>query len=184
MKKYDIFISYRRTAYETANLIATRLKAAGYSVFFDVETMRSGKFNEQLYDVIGQCKDFLLVLSPNALDRCKDKDDWVRLEACKAMECGKNIIPVMLNGFHWPEPMPNGMEELSNYQAIAANSVEYFDMAIKKLQEQYLHSTSRTATRMAKPAAAAFSTRRMGSLGLCACAGRGEPQPRTKVGAI
>ena len=86
MKKYDIFISYRRTAYETANLIATRLKAAGYSVFFDVETMRSGKFNEQLYDVIGQCKDFLLVLSPNALDRCKDKDDWVRLEACKAME--------------------------------------------------------------------------------------------------
>ena len=158
MKKYDIFISYRRTAYETANLIATRLKAAGYSVFFDVETMRSGKFNEQLYDVIGQCKDFLLVLSPNALDRCKDKDDWVRLEACKAMECGKNIIPVMLNGFHWPEPMPNGMEELSNYQAIAANSVEYFDMAIKKLQEQYLHSKPKLPIlRVLKAAAAGFA---------------------------
>lgn len=158
MKKYDIFISYRRTAYETANLIATRLKAAGYSVFFDVETMRSGKFNEQLYDVIGQCKDFLLVLSPNALDRCKNKDDWVRLEACKAMECGKNIIPVMLNGFHWPEPMPNGMEELSNYQAIAANSVEYFDMAIKKLQEQYLHSKPKLPIlRVLKAAAAGFA---------------------------
>ena len=35
-KKYDIFISYRRTAFETANLLATRLKALGYSVFFDL----------------------------------------------------------------------------------------------------------------------------------------------------
>ncbi len=74
------------------------------------------------------------------------------------MECGKNIIPVMLNGFHWPEPMPNGMEELSNYQAIAANSVEYFDMAIKKLQEQYLHSKPKLPIlRVLKAAAAGFA---------------------------
>lgn len=51
-QKYDIFVSYRRSSYDTANLIATRLRAAGYSVFFDMETLRSGKFNEQLFDVI------------------------------------------------------------------------------------------------------------------------------------
>lgn len=26
-KKYDIFISYRRSSYDTANLVATRLKS-------------------------------------------------------------------------------------------------------------------------------------------------------------
>jgi len=44
--QYDIFISYRRDAFELANLFATRLKALGYRVFFDVETMNAGKFNE------------------------------------------------------------------------------------------------------------------------------------------
>ena len=61
MKKetYDIFISYRRTAYDTANLIAVKLRHAGYKVFFDVDTLTSGKFNEQLLEVIKGCKDFI-----------------------------------------------------------------------------------------------------------------------------
>lgn len=140
MKQYDIFISYRRSSYDTANLIATRLKSAGYSVFFDMEALRSGKFNEQLFEVIDNCKDFLAVLPPNALDRCVNEDDWVRLEVCRAMRQKKNIIPVMLNGFAWPNPMPTGMEELCNYHALTATSTEYFDMAMNRLQKKYLKS--------------------------------------------
>lgn len=56
--EYDVFISYLRSSYDTANLIATRLKAAGYSVFFDMETLHAGKFNKQLFNVIDNCKDF------------------------------------------------------------------------------------------------------------------------------
>ena len=140
MKQYDIFISYRRSSYDTANLIATRLKSAGYSVFFDMEALRSGKFNEQLFDVIDNCKDFVVVLPPNALDRCVNEDDWVRLEVCRAMAQKKNIVPVMLNGFEWPHPMPKGMEELCDYQALTATSTEYFDMAMERLQQKYLKS--------------------------------------------
>ncbi len=147
MRHYDIFVSYRRSSYETANLIATRLRAAGYSVFFDIETLRSGKFNEQLYEVIDNCRDFVVVLPPNALDRCVSEDDWVRLEVCRAMERNKNIIPVMLNGFVWPEPMPVGMEELKNYQALTAGAIEYFDLAMERLQS-YLHSRKRTKFRI------------------------------------
>lgn len=139
-KKYDIFISYRRSSYDTANLIATRLKSAGYSVFFDMETLRSGKFNEQLYNVIENCTDFLVVLPPGALDRCVNEDDWVRLEVQHALRNKKNIIPIMLNGFQWPEPMPEGMEELCEYQALTANSVEYFDLSMERLQTRYLQS--------------------------------------------
>ncbi len=140
MKKYDIFISYRRSSYDTANLVATRLRAVGYSVFFDMETLRSGKFNEQLYEVIDNCTDFVVVLPPNALDRCVNEDDWVRLEVCRAIGGNKNIVPVMLNGFVWPDPMPAGMEELNKYQALTASSIEYFDLAMERLQKHYLRS--------------------------------------------
>ncbi len=137
---YQIFISYRRSnGFETANLIADRLRNAGYSVFFDIESLKSGKFNEQLYQVIEDCTDFILVLPENGLDRCHNEGDWVRLETLHALENGKNIIPVMLKGFEWPEQMPEGMEELPKFQGVAANSYEHFDASIEKLKS-YLKS--------------------------------------------
>lgn len=138
--KYDIFISYRRKAsFETANLIAEKLRHAGYKVFFDVDTLNAGKFNVQLLEVIKGCKDFIVVLPEHALDRCADPEDWVRQEVLCAMDNGKNIIPVMLAGFEWPQPMPEGMEELPNYQAITSAGHDYFDMAIERLK-RYLQS--------------------------------------------
>ncbi|MBQ2750106.1 MAG: toll/interleukin-1 receptor domain-containing protein [Clostridia bacterium] len=42
MKKYQIFISYRRDGgADLAGRISDRLTALGYSVFLDVESMRS-----------------------------------------------------------------------------------------------------------------------------------------------
>ena len=143
---YDIFISYRRDAFESANLFATRLKALGYRVFFDIETMNAGKFNEQLLDVISKCKDFILVLSPNALNRCEDEGDWVRREVMCAMEHKKNIIPIMLSGFVWPAEMPKGMEELCNYQALAPAPNTYYDLQVQRLRG-YLKSKAHFQTR-------------------------------------
>ena len=132
--EYDIFISYRRESFNQANLISTRLKALGYRVFIDVEALNSGKFNEQLLKVIKNCKDFLVVLPPGALDRCVNNDDWVRREVMCAMENKKNIVPIMLAGFEWPNPMPEGMEDLCLYQSLAPMPDVYFDMQIQKLQ--------------------------------------------------
>ena len=142
-KKYDVFISYRRESSESAQLVATHLRAAGYRVFIDVEALHSGKFNEQLYEVIDNCKDFLVILPENALDRCVEEEDWVRKEVCRAMAGKKNIIPVMLRGFTWPDPMPQGMEPLKDYQAVSATSSEYFDMSMQRLCK-YLKSHSKT----------------------------------------
>lgn len=132
-QNYDIFISYRREAFESASLICEKLKAAGYKVFLDLEAMRSGKFNEQLYQVIEQCKDFVLVLPENALDRCSDPKDWVRLEITHAIKHQKNIVPVLLRNFTWPKPMPEGLEGLDLYQGVSASSHEYFDMAVQRM---------------------------------------------------
>ena len=76
--KYNIFVSYRRTSAETANLIAVKLRGKGYNVFFDVESLRGGKFNEQLFDVIDRVDDVVVVLPAGALDSCLDEDDWLR----------------------------------------------------------------------------------------------------------
>lgn len=133
MQKYSVFISYRRTGFETANLIAEKLRSIGYSVFFDVESLRGGKFNEQLFQVIDKCTDMVLVLPKDALDRCADKDDWVRKEVMYAMLKQKNIVPVMLNDFDWPNPMPSGMEDLKDYQAVTASERNTFDLAMQRL---------------------------------------------------
>lgn len=138
--KYDVFVSYRRTSSESANLIATTLRAKGYRVFFDVESLRGGKFNEQLYDVIDKCTDFLLVLPENALDRCHDEEDWVRKEVLRAMSGNKNIIPIMLAGFVWPEVLPKGLEDLKFYQALTASSNELFPLSMDKLANSLMKS--------------------------------------------
>jgi TolA-binding protein len=139
-KIYDIFISYRRDGgFETASLVAEKLRNAGYSVFFDLESLRAGKFNEQLFRVIENCKDFVIVLPKDGLDRCVNESDWVRLEIIHAMKHGKNIIPVMLSGFQWSEAMPAGLEGLNNFQAIAAGDHNFFDAAMDKLKS-YLKS--------------------------------------------
>lgn len=132
--KYDVFISYRRDGGEyTAKILRDRLEKLGYSVFFDVESLRSGDFNTRLYSVIEECKDFILILSPNALDRCQSEDDWVRRESEYALERGKNIVPVMLRGFEFPESLPPSIERLRFKHGIPANT-EFFEAFIQKLQ--------------------------------------------------
>ena len=113
MEQYDIFISYRRDGGEsTAKMIRDKLAEQGYRVFFDVESLRSGNFNTKLYSVIDECKDFLVVLSPGALDRCVNEDDWVRREIEYALMKEKNVVPVLTRGFQFPDRLPESIEPL------------------------------------------------------------------------
>ena len=132
--KYDIFISYRRDGGEsTAKILRDKLSELGYQVFFDVESLRSGDFNTKLYSVIEECEDFLLILSPGALNRCQNEDDWVRLEIEHALKSGKNVIPVMLRGFSFPEKLPDSIEPLRYKNGVESN-YQFFDAFIEKLR--------------------------------------------------
>lgn len=133
-RKYNIFISYRRDGGEsTAKILRDKLESLGYQVFFDVESLRSGDFNTALYSVIDECEDFLLVLSPGALDRCQSEDDWVRLEIEHALAKDKNIIPIMLRGFSFPKELPDSIDKLRYKNGIESN-YQFFDAFIEKLQ--------------------------------------------------
>ncbi len=132
--RYDVFISYRRSGGEhTARLIRDSLVENGYNVFFDVESLRSGQFNTKLYSVIEECRDFVIVLSPNALDRCADEADWVRCEIEHALKHNKNVIPILLRDFVFPESLPASIAKLRYLNGIEANT-QFFDAFVEKLR--------------------------------------------------
>ena len=139
---YDIFISYRRdNGWDTAKHLRDILTARGYSVFFDVDSLRSGDFNRALLDVIENCTDFIIILSPNALDRCVNERDWVRQELACALKAGKNVIPVISGKFHFPEKLPEDINAVRWKNAITV-SIEFFDAMVEKLIS-FLHSRPR-----------------------------------------
>ena len=143
MKKFDIFISYRRAGgFEVADSVYQRLVAKHYSAFLDMEQLNAGTFNTKLLDVIDGCKDFILILPPHALDRCSDEEDWVRREVEHAIKGGKNIIPIMLRGFEWPakESLPESLRELPNYNGITAADHNVYVENIERLKHNFLTS--------------------------------------------
>ena len=144
---YDIFLSYRRDGGEAmAILLRDRLTAKGYRVFLDVENLNSGSFNTKLFDIIDNCKDFILICSKDGLDRCVNDGDWVRLEIAHALSKGKNIVPVMLRGFIFPDVLPDDIEAVRMQNGVNANSHEYFDAAVDRLADKFLKSVPRLQT--------------------------------------
>lgn len=115
----DAFISYRRdTGIDFAARLNERFSKEGYDCFFDVERMRSGRFDKQLYSKIEQSTNFIIILSPNALDRCKNNGDWVLLELEKAITLNKNIVPVFLPNFSFPDNIPDTISVVSTMQGV------------------------------------------------------------------
>lgn len=138
--KYDIFISYRRDGGEVlACLLCERLKRIGYSVFYDVESLKNGMFNEKIYEVIKIVEDVIVVLSPKGLDRCNENNDWVKNEIEYAISCDKNIVPVMIRNFEFPNELPY---KIRYYNVVNAD-MEYFDATFDKIVDMLNSSVKR-----------------------------------------
>lgn len=130
---YQVFVSYRHDGGESlARLISDKLKKKGLKTFHDVESMHSGKFNEEIFSVIDSCSDVIVILPPKGLDRCVNEDDWVRKEIAYAIKKKKNIVPVMMRNFEFPEELPDDISEIRNFHGIKAN-LELFAASFKKL---------------------------------------------------
>lgn len=111
---YDIFISYRREGgAQYARILQLMLVQRGYRVFLDYDELKDGEFGEHIIRAIKTSSIFIIVLSPNALDRCQNKGDWVRQEIELAFSEGKKIIPVnpdnKFDGI--PDSIPNAIAE-------------------------------------------------------------------------
>lgn len=142
--KYDIFISYRREGgLQYAVALQSMLLNMGYSVFLDVRDLSSGHFDTALLTRIEMCKDFILVLSDGALDRCAEPDDWVCREIEHAMKLNKNIIPLIPDGVspaeRLPHQLPQSISALPSYQIFSINLMQ-IKAAVSQLHDALLSS--------------------------------------------
>lgn len=137
-KSLDVFVSYRRSnGSQLASLLKVHLHLRTFSVFIDVERLEAGKFDNNLLQSIRQAKHFLLVLTPNALDRCigdVECKDWVHREIVAALQANCNIIPIIDN-FQWPEPeeLPEDMRAVCHFNGVRWIH-DYQDACVDKLE--------------------------------------------------
>ena len=84
--------------------------------------MEAGKFDSNLLQSIQSARNFILVLTSGALDRCmndNEQKDWIHKEVACALDSDCNIIPVFDN-FLMPksEDLPVAMRPLTSYNGV------------------------------------------------------------------
>jgi len=99
-----VFLSYRRTNFPWALAIFQDLTQHGYDVFFDFTTIASGDFESVILENIRARAHFLVLLTPSALERCGEPEDWLRREIETALSIQRNIVPLTLEGFDFGSP--------------------------------------------------------------------------------
>lgn len=114
------------------------MQLRGFSVFIDVERLEAGKFDNNLLQSIRQAKHFLLVLTPNALERCvhdNECKDWVHREIVAALQSQCNIIPIIDN-FQWPEAeqLPEDMRAVCHFNGVRWIH-DYQEACVDKLEK-------------------------------------------------
>ena len=168
MMKSQIFISYRLEGGETmAQLLYDRLTERGYQVFYDIETLKSGAFDTKLYQKIEECDDFLLILPPQALDRCIYDEDWVRCELRHALKQKKNIIPVLMRNFVFPPQLPDDIQAVSKINGVTFETMEYLSARLDKIEAMLRSKPVARAQKTATPDNAPALIRNVCSLGSC-----------------
>jgi formylglycine-generating enzyme required for sulfatase activity len=152
---YQGFISYRRDGgSHTARLIKFMVeKYSDKRLFLDVDELGTGRFDDRLLRIIESVPSFILVLSPRCLDRCKNEDDWLKREILHALTSKRNIVPVFVDGFAFPDQeflmsLPPPMRELPKYHAVEYRH-EHAESAARKI----LRYMSEPNARQAEPVA-------------------------------
>ena len=142
----------------------------GYDVFFDYTGIASGDFERVILGNIKARAHFLVLLTPSALKRCSEPEDWLRREIEAAMSSQRNVVPVMLEGFDFGTPeiasqLTGALAALRRYNALCVYA-EYFTEAMAHLRERclnvardaVLHPVSRLAQQTTKDQQAAART--------------------------
>jgi tetratricopeptide (TPR) repeat protein len=137
-----VFLSYRRTNIPWALAIFQNLTQHGFDVFFDYNGIASGDFERVILGNIAARAHFLVLLTPSALERCQDPEDWLRREIEAAIATQRNIVPLMLESFDFGAPgianqLSGGLAGLKNYNGLRIPP-DYFDEAMERLRSRFL----------------------------------------------
>ncbi len=163
MSAKTVFISYRRddAGKAFARLLEQSLKHEGYDVFLDVESIDGGGWAEQILTQVPLQSHFLLLLTPGALSRCADPNDWVRREYELAVRHRRNVVPVRSDSTDIDAARaecPDGMQSVFAWQ-IATVSHGSFNQDIATLIDRYIPPHKAPASkRSGKPIALPYAS--------------------------
>ena len=137
-----VFLSYRRNVSAfIARAIFMDLRQHGYDVFMDVESIDSGQFDTIILAQIAARAHFLVVLTHGTLEGCQEPDDWLRREIEYAMELGRNVVPILVNGFRFDANahtyLTGKLHNLPRYNGPTLYH-DYFDAAMERLRTRFL----------------------------------------------
>jgi tetratricopeptide (TPR) repeat protein len=136
-----VFISYRRSVSSfIARAIFQDLRYHGYDVFMDVESIDSGQFESIILNQIAARSHFLVILTPGAVERCAEPEDWLRREIEHAMHLERNVVPALVNDFDFRDArkyLIDGLERLQDYNSLTIPH-DYFDAAMERLRTRFL----------------------------------------------
>ena len=77
-----------------ARSLKSELERRGYRVFLDFDELNDGIFDRRIMEAIDAAPIFIVLLSPHALDRCVNVDDWVRREIEYALSHDRHVVPI------------------------------------------------------------------------------------------
>jgi CheY-like chemotaxis protein len=137
-----IFVSYRRqTSWGLALLVKVLLEQRGLSVFLDLHSIGRGVWDERLEREAQTCDFFIPILASDTLD-----SDWVRRECAVALEAGRNIIPLLVDGFRFEDvSLPPEVADLARHNAITLHPQEY-EAQIDRLVRWIIDGDNREAS--------------------------------------
>lgn len=149
-RKYDIFISYRRTdGKDIARALKESLAARGYRVFLDYDALQDGVFDRRILDAIDSAPIYILLLTAHCLDRCVNENDWVRLELEHALTHGKQIVPLVPDKQFttFPEDTPDFIRKgLGQHQYSALDTGQLYLASVEQLDAQRIKPVLRRRT--------------------------------------
>jgi hypothetical protein len=127
----DIFISYSRRDQEFVTRLASDLNAQVAGVWFDQSTIQLGeKWHDEIMEGIRDCKAFILVLSPDAME-----SRYVREEVNKALELGKTIFPVIYRPAKWMGEFEALVKEVQTLDLRSGSYTDNFQKLVDGLIE-------------------------------------------------
>jgi tetratricopeptide (TPR) repeat protein len=138
----SVFISYRATNFYTALAVYQSLAQHGLDVFMrfqkghDLEDVSEAELKRRGH--------FIAIISPSALEAYQEAENPLRREAELALASGRNVIPLVMEGFDSSNPsvqraISGKMAKLKEFSALRLYS-EYFFAGLEKLRERCMNS--------------------------------------------
>lgn len=165
MEQKTVFISYRRAlSKHLARAIYMDLRANGWDVFLDVNTIDSGDFDRIILNQIGARAHFILLISPGSLERCASSGDWVLREIQEAVRLERNIVPITEEGVDFSREMgylPSDLRAIISKKNALPLPHFFFDAAVETLRTRFLKTPEYVTITAPPPTERAEVQRRM-----------------------